>query len=83
MVDYSSACIDAFEDSILPAINEMENLSTLSEPERAVEDTKFRAKCERWAQESEAVMRKAADCLEANARMSVDALNPECWDTED
>lgn len=83
MVDYSSAYIDAFEDSILPAINEMENLLTLSEPERAAEETKFRAKCETWAQECKTVMRKAVDCLEANARISADVLNPERWDTED
>ncbi len=74
ILDISTAYITVSAEYIRPAINEMENLSTMSESEWAVESKHFIDKCNTWTQDIEAVTRRASDRVEANARIHMNAL---------
>lgn len=74
IMDISSAYIAVSRDYIRPAITEMENLSTMSESEWAVQSKHFLTKCKKWTQDIEAVTKKASDRVEVNAKMHMHAL---------
>lgn len=74
IADISTAYITVSADYIRPAINEMENLSSMTESEWAVQSKHFLAKCNTWTQGIEEVTRKASDRVEANARDHMNAL---------
>ncbi|KAM7198901.1 hypothetical protein V8F20_005968 [Naviculisporaceae sp. PSN 640] len=74
IADISSAYVTVSADYIRPAINEMENLSTMTDSEWAVQSKHFLEKCDAWGKGIEDITRKASGQVENNARRNMNAL---------
>ncbi|KAK4207742.1 hypothetical protein QBC37DRAFT_298078 [Rhypophila decipiens] len=74
IADISTAYVTVSADYIRPAINEMENLSTMTQSEWAVQSKHFLEKCNAWGKGIEDVTKKASGQMENNARRNMNAL---------